>query len=403
MSPGAGTGLLRLVALNLLRRPGRSFVAVLAVFLAAATTFAGGLISMGVNHAIEAGMGRLGADLMVVPAGAARANHTALVMGEPVAFYMDSALVQQVAAVPGVRAASPQTYVETLASSACCTGRLLLVGFDPASDFTVKPWLEQSLGRPLGPGEIIVGNHMLTGQGETMQFYGTEFTVAARLEPTGMGMDETVFLPREAVAAMAAASVTEAEQPLAIPPDSVSSVLIRLDDPDQAESVAAAISAAIPGAAVMTRGQIAGDVIRDLHSLMAWMLPIAAGVMLVSLLLFLILFAAITNERSREIGLLRAMGATARQAVASLIGEAVLLGAVGGAAGVFAGLTLYGLFKSAIVVRYVLPFLWPTVAEQALLAALVILAAGALGALAAAWPAYRIARLDPHYAIHRTN
>lgn len=314
---------------------------------------------------------------------------------------MDGAVTTQIAAISGVAAASPQTYVETLSSSACCTGRLLLVGFDPETDFTVKPWLEERLGRPLGPGEILVGNHMLTQPGDPMRFYGTAFTVAARLEPTGMGMDETVFLPRAAVTAMAAASVTEAEKPLEIPPGAVSSVLVRVDRSESVSAVAASIAAQIPGVAVMTRGQITGAVIQDLQGLLGWMLPIAAGVMLVSLMLFLVLFAAITGERSREIGLLRAMGATALQTLSALVGEALLLGGAGGAAGVFVGLSLYGLFKNAIVVRYVLPFLWPTALEQALLAAAVIMAAGLLGALAAAWPAYRIARLDPHYAIHR--
>lgn len=390
----------RLVLYNLLRKPGRSLGAVLGVVLAAGTLFAGGLISMGVNHAVGVGMARLGADLMVVPRQAATATHTALVVGEPAAFYMDGAVTAKVAAIPGVERVSPQVFVETLASSACCTGRLLLIGFDPATDFTVQPWLNQQLGRPLEPHEILVGNHVLGLPGEPMTFYGSEFTVADRLDPTGMGIDESVFLPASAVATIAANSAQLAEKPLEIPAGHVSSVLVRLAEPEQAANVARQIEAEIPGVAVVTRGQVTDGVSRDLSGLMAWVMPVAGGVLVVALLLFLVLFSAIASERQREIGLFRAMGATARQAVAALIGEAVLLGVLGGLLGVAAGLGVYSIFSKRILVSYVLPFLWPTAPEQMGLALIILLGTGALGALAAAVPALRIARMEPHLAIH---
>lgn len=396
----SGAGLWRLTLFNLLRKPGRSAGAVLAVLIAAAAALAGGLISMGTSQALDVGIARLGADLMVVPKGAAGATHQALVVGEPVHFYMDGTLAAQVAAVPGVKAVSPQVYVETLASAACCTGRIFLVGFDPATDFTVKPWLLDRLGRNLEPDEIIVGNHVLVLPGALMKFYGTEYRVAARLEPTGMGMDETVFLPSSSISAMARASLKLAEQPLTIPDGHVSSLMVRLSDPSQADAVRREIEARIPGVSAITTGDMTRGVSRDLQGLMTWLLPVAAGSILVALLLFVVLFSAITGERSREIGLLRAMGATQGQAVASLVSEAALLGLLGGALGVGAGFALYAMFQKAILVSYVLPFLWPGALTEVLLALAVALGSALTAALAAAWPALRIARLEPHHAIH---
>jgi putative ABC transport system permease protein len=398
-----GVGLWRLTWFNLLRKPGRSFAAVLGVMLTAGTLFAGSVISAGAHHAVQTGLGRLGADLMVVPKGAVAATHTALVVGEPVAFYMDGAVAAKVAAVPGVAAVSHQVYVETLASAACCTGRLFLVGYDPATDFTVKPWLDAQLGRPLAGNEIIVGNHVLMLEGASMKFFGSEFKVAGRLESTGMGMDETVFLPAPAVATMAANSVKLAEKPLEIPPGSVSAVMVKLVRPGEADEVARRIEEAVPGVAAMTGGQIARGVTRDLAGLMSWLMPIAGGVLLISLLLLLLLFSAITAERSREIGLLRAMGATARQAVSSLVGEALLLGGIGGGVGVLAGMAVYYLFQRRILFSYVLPFLWPSTAVEITLAVAVIVGSAGLAALAALGPALRIAKLDPHFAIHGGN
>lgn len=395
-----GLGLWRLTLYNLLRKPGRSAGAVLAVVLAAATAFAGGLISSGVSRALDVGLSRLGADLMVVPAGSVEATHTALVVGEPVHFYMDQSVTEKVAKVPGVKQVSPQLYVETLASAACCTGRVFLVGFDPATDFTVQPWLLNKLGRPLAPDEIVVGNHVLVLPGDTMKFYGTDMKVAERLDGSGMGMDETVFLPASAVETLARESVTKAEKPLTIPPNSVSSLMIKLDNPAQAETVARAIEAAVPGVSAVLSGDVTRGVSRDLSGLMTWLLPVAAGSMLVGLLLFVVLFSAVAQERSREIGLLRAMGATAAQAVTSLTGEALLLGLLGGLLGVGAGLGLYAIFQNAVLFNYVLPFLWPGLVAQVSLAVAVVAVSGLLAAGAALWPALHIARLDPHFAIH---
>lgn len=396
----AAATLLRLSTYNLMRNPGRSAVAILSVLLAAGTAFAGGLISTGVNHALTVGMSRLGADLMVVPRGAVGGTHTALVMGEPVAFYMDGSITEQVRAVPGVAAASPQVFVETLSSSACCTGRLLVVGFDPETDFTVQPWLYEALNRSLGPDEVVVGNHVLMSPSEPIQLYGSPYTVAGRLDPTGMGMDETVFIPLDSVADMAERSRTRAEKPLEIPPGSISAVMVRVAEPGDADRVARAIEAAIPGVSALTGGQVTQSVARSVSDLMAGLVPISAGVFVVSLILLLVLFWAATMERAREIGILRAMGATARQTVLTMAGEAVLICLIGGLLGVAAGVGVYGLFQDAILFSYALPFLWPSLTQQMLSAALVVLGAGALGALAAAWPAWRLARMEPHFTIH---
>lgn len=396
----AGVSLGRLTLFNLLRKPGRSIAAALGVVLAAATVFAGALINAGVGHALDLGLGRLGADLMVVPAGSTSATHKALVVGEPTAFYMDGAVTDKVRAVSGVKLASPQVYVETMASSACCTGRIFLVGFDPATDFTVQPWLDTKLGRTLQNHEILLGNHVLALTGDIMKFYGTDFTVADRLEASGMGMDETVFLSAGAIGPMVEGSLTKAEKPLQIKPGEISAVMVRVADGAKADDVARTIEAQVGGVQVLTAGAITQGVVRDLSGLMTWLLPVAGGALLLSVLLFLVLFTAIAAERAREIGLLRALGATEQQALTSLVGEAALLGTLGGVAGLGVGLGLYAIFQNKILFSYVLPFAWPNLTTTVLLALAVAIGSGLLAALAAALPARRIARLEPFYAIH---
>ncbi len=97
------------------------------------------------------------------------------------------------------------------------------------------------------------------------------------------------------------------------------------------------------------------------------------------------------NERTGEVGLLRAIGAGRRQILALFIGEAVVLASVGGLAGLVIGT------GGAWLLGVVVPALpthtpWSYVVLAELLAAVIGLAAGVL-------PAVRAANLDPIEAL----
>ncbi len=96
-------------------------------------------------------------------------------------------------------------------------------------------------------------------------------------------------------------------------------------------------------------------------------------------------------ERTAEIGLLRAVGATQRAILLLFLGEAALLAALGGAAGLALGWGSAGLLK---LVFAALPVHtpWPYAVLAELMAVGVGLAAGVL-------PAHRAARLDPLEAL----
>jgi len=97
------------------------------------------------------------------------------------------------------------------------------------------------------------------------------------------------------------------------------------------------------------------------------------------------------NERTAEVGLLRALGAGRRQILALFIGEAVVLASIGGLAGLVigtGGAWLLGIAVPALPTHT--PWSYVVLAE--LLAAVIGLAAGVL-------PAVRAANLDPIEAL----
>lgn len=96
------------------------------------------------------------------------------------------------------------------------------------------------------------------------------------------------------------------------------------------------------------------------------------------------------KERTREIGTRRALGAKAQAIARQFLGEALLIGLLGSAAGILLGLLLGNLVALALDGGFSIPWGWITAAV--LLASAVSLASGLL-------PARRAAALDPIEAL----
>jgi putative ABC transport system permease protein len=99
------------------------------------------------------------------------------------------------------------------------------------------------------------------------------------------------------------------------------------------------------------------------------------------------------SERTREIGLLKALGVSRRQIVLAFLVEAAILSAAGGAVGLLAALGLAGLVRGIFPSFPVQPPPW------AVLAALAV--SISVGLAFGAMPARRAARLDPIAALSR--
>ena len=136
----------------------RSLAIFLAVMGVAGFLLATTLIIAGAQYSLNSGLKRLGADILVVPAGAETKVETALLMGKPTNIWMPQSNLQTVADIPGVASVSPQIYLNSLYGASCCAvSEMFMVVYDPATDFTVTPWLEKNLGRQLLKGEVVGG------------------------------------------------------------------------------------------------------------------------------------------------------------------------------------------------------------------------------------------------------
>ena len=311
-------------------------------------------------------------------------------------------LKKKISTLSGVNQTSPQVFVETLSNASCCIGEFFLVGFDPETDFTISPWLTTHLdGKALGPFDIIVGDRILLREGETVIFYGTEFSVVGVLEKTGMGIDRTIYVPMEGLRSMIANSETLAEQTLEISPKDLSSIMVSVKPDAEILDVAELIEANLDGVNVFTATQLNQAVGNQLQGVLGITFGVTASLWLMSLFTIGLVFSLIVNERQRELGILRAMGARRKVIFQLVMGEAGLLTGLGGLGGlVAAGVLLTG-FSRLIQLRLRIPYLLPNVFEIMGISLLLLLLALFTGALASLHPALSSSKMEPYAAIRK--
>ena len=151
----------------------RSTLILACVLIASAFLFGTTTLISGFERSLNSGLERLGADIIVIPAGSETGVETALLMGKPTDTWMPADVVSNVASVPGIGEVSGQMYLKSLYNAPCCSvSEMFLVAIDPETDFSIRPWLESRLKRSLEPGEVIGGSYIFVPEGEPLKLYG---------------------------------------------------------------------------------------------------------------------------------------------------------------------------------------------------------------------------------------
>jgi putative ABC transport system permease protein len=302
----------------------------------------------------------MGADLVVVPKGTLVNLTSSLLTVQPTEATLDVGLAERIRAVTSVGRVAPQRLVQ---------GRLddgqevQLIAFDPAEDFSVLPWLREQLPGPMGANDLVAGGRMPGILGETLLLCGVPHRIYGRLGTTGVGpFDNAYFVSfamlenlaagvcggsgagaSGAVAFPAAAAHAHLANPAApIGPSAIaapcfagfrpglaSAFLLQLDAGAGPEQVKFAL-AQIPDVKVVEGNGVLTASRQALGTLFVGIGAFTALLLTATLILVSLLFSAIVQERRREVGLLRSMGAKPGQVMTIILAEAAMITGLGG-------------------------------------------------------------------------
>ncbi len=360
------------------------------------------LMAKGQEHSLNVGLERLGADITVVPVEKRFEAEEAFLLGTPVKdAWMPEENLDKVARLEGVEQVSPQIYLQSLTGAACCAAwELFIIAIDPETDFTIQPWLKEKLNKPLGFRELTGGQFVFVPE-ETgvLMLYGVDLDLIANLEPTGTGLDQTAFISFDTAQFMASESITKAMMPLEIPQGKISAIQVKVQPGYSVDDVATHIAQEISGIYAITSLGITRTVQHQTAGLFRALWTTMLIIWVVASLLMGLVFFMMVNERRREIGTLRALGASRNFIFRLFLTESVMLALGGGIAGVIVATMFVRFFGQFLTLTTEAPLLMPPLTSLLgfVFACLALALVVALPALV--YPAIRASRIDPAEAM----
>jgi putative ABC transport system permease protein len=360
----------KLVIGNLLHRPLRTVISVVAVAIEVVMILSIVAVMVGMVHNASTQRSGIGADIIVSPPNA---SFISSVGGAPV----PAKIAEIIGRLPHVVAASP-----AIAQFNMAGGVETIWGIDYKSYNALKPFVFLEGGPFSGPeaDEVIVDDlyaHSKPGRtmGATIQLLNHTFRICGIVEH---GKGGRVFLPIQVLGGLEGN------------PNNASVFYIKSDDLKNQELIRSEIKNT-PGLA-----QYQVQTIQEWLSLMtpehlpgfniALNVVISIAVIVGFLVIFQSFYTAVL-ERTREIGILKSMGASKLYIVNVVLREAILISI----AGIILGIVMTEVLKLGISVR--MPtFTFQLTNTWRLNATVIALLGSLLGAL---YPAWKAARKDP--------
>ncbi len=294
---------------------------------------------------------------------------------------IDERVGSRIAALPEVEAVAGAVFT---ALSTEQSPMLVLQGYHPHS--FVMGHFRIVEGEPLtAPRQVIVGRRaaeqMSLKVGDTLRLQDSVFRVVGIYE-TGVTYEDigVVISLREA-------------QALAGKPRQVAMYYIKLKRPEEAERVRDQLKAMFPEVD-FARTAEAAQVVSDMRVLEQMVGGISFVAVFIGALGMLNTMLMSVLERTREIGVLRALGWRRRRVLGMILRESALLGFIGGLCGMLLGVLIAGLVaRMPGVAQAFTPVYTPAIFAQG---ALISVVAGLLGGL---YPAWRATRMRPAEAL----
>lgn len=382
--------LLSFAAKNLARRKGRTILTIAGVAIAVTVLFSLLSISAGYERQLTHEMDSLGIHLLAVPKGCPYEAASLIIHGGVFPKYLSEDDLALVRTISGVTFASPLLLHQVIKDGT----PHIIYGIDPEGIAGVKPGWEVD-GRYFTSGEtrvMVVGSSLAEreglGVGSILAFGPDQeaFTIIGVIRPTGGEDDNFHFIP-----------LSEAQRVFE-KRDRITAIAVRVQDVREIAAVSDDLES-IPDVQVVTMAQVTGTILNlvaSARTLLYTVIIVAiciSGAGIVNSLLMSV------NERTREFGMLKAIGASGWDIGILVLAETFLITIIGGMVGIIAAVAGSGIIEG--FVRDTIPYA-PTGSLFSFEPSLVLLALGFslfLGLVCGIYPAIRSSRLSPMVTI----
>ncbi len=265
-------------------------------------------------------------------------------------------------------------------------GVALVVGVDFTQEIALKKWWSIIGEAPAGENEALIGSEvkrkLSAGLNQEIFIEGEPFKVTGILEETGSQDDGLVFI-----------DIKQAREifnkPLAISLIEVAALCY--DCP--IEEIVAQTSAKLPNAKVTAIRQTIDAKMQTVQHLESFSFGLSIVIILIGALIVFTTMTASVSERTREIGIFRAIGYRKSHIMHIILLEAALISTLAGLLGHSLGIVIAKATAPLIGVDSV------SVGWNGSIFLLALLGSIALGMASSLYPAYRASRLDPSSAL----
>lgn len=378
---------------NLRRKAFRTGVLVFSIGLLVTLLIFAFSFTLSVASSLRRSSDRLGADLLIVPVGARGAAEEFLLESREASFYMPASMMERVREVEGVTEVTSQTYLSTISGLCCDVAPTRIVAFNQETDFIVRPWLQRSIGRALEVGEALAGFGTAENLGLGLldveaTLFNNKFDIVGVLEETGTGLDNALFMTEESLIKI----IESGNSPLR--KDLISLIFAKLEKGYDPSYTGRVIEGEIVEIDVVHRSDMGKkflNILSDINKI--FIITVLLASLLTGFLVWAI-FSAIANERAREIGIMRAMGAREGHIVLLYTLEVSLLGIIGSLCGVAVGTSVSSwLGRSFTLIRSISADLTPL--QQSGIGLVGLLIGYGICVAGALVPVNRIKRMEP--------
>ncbi len=262
----------------------------------------------------------------------------------------------------------------------------LLVGVDFPHEMRLKKWWEIQGQEPKNPNDVLLGGlaaeKFNKAPGDNIKIDGRDFVVAGVLKETGSQEDSVIYGDLGTVQTMLGK------------PGKLSMIEVAaLCSTCPIEEIVNQISAKLPNAKVSALRQAVKAREETIDQLSNFSLAVSVVVFFVAALIVLTTMMSSVNERTREIGIFRAIGFRKTHVMTIILIEALVVSALGGVLGWVGGTVISGVVAPRLAQLSVGVQWDPVLGGIAIALALVV------GIGSTIYPAIRASNLDPAEAL----